>query len=143
MTSAISDLRSQIAACVEGAQGLGGGPRESDSGSRGWRWTSVRVGWPSVLGLPSVHHPPTPRTMADPQLNTQQQLCAASVGFDHLFANDLTRARDTFAGSDSPFHAMGHGVCAFLEAALGMEVRAHTLSDFCIFPSFPDFCRLV
>ncbi|KAM5532321.1 Outer membrane protein Iml2/Tetratricopeptide repeat protein 39 [Ganoderma adspersum] len=59
--------------------------------------------------------------MADSQLDTQQQLRAATVGFDYLFANDLTKARDTFAGGDSPFHAMGHGVCAFLEAALGME----------------------
>ncbi|PIL24330.1 hypothetical protein GSI_14083 [Ganoderma sinense ZZ0214-1] len=59
--------------------------------------------------------------MADSQLDTQQQLRAATVGFDHLFANDLTKARDTFAGGDSPFHAMGHGVCAFLEAALAME----------------------
>ncbi|EJF66189.1 hypothetical protein DICSQDRAFT_78415 [Dichomitus squalens LYAD-421 SS1] len=59
--------------------------------------------------------------MADPQLDTDKQLRAASVGFDHLFANDLTKARETFASGDSPFHQMGHGVCAFLEAALGME----------------------
>ena len=105
---------------VEGAQG----------GTRGWRPTSV-------LGLPSVHHPPTPRTMVDSQLDTQQQLCAATVGFDHLFANDLIKARDTFAGGDSPFHAMGHGVCAFLEAALGMEVRTRIASGFWTFPSLP------
>ncbi|RDX56360.1 hypothetical protein OH76DRAFT_379943 [Lentinus brumalis] len=57
---------------------------------------------------------------AAPQ-DTEAQLRAARVGFDYLFANDLQKARDTFAAGDSPFHAMGHGVCAFLEAALGME----------------------
>ncbi|RPD66519.1 hypothetical protein L226DRAFT_557573 [Lentinus tigrinus ALCF2SS1-7] len=53
--------------------------------------------------------------------DTSAQLRAASAGFDALFANDLQKARETFAASDSPFHAMGNGVCAFLEAALGME----------------------
>ncbi|KAI0723829.1 outer membrane protein Iml2/Tetratricopeptide repeat protein 39 [Cerioporus squamosus] len=53
--------------------------------------------------------------------DTEAQLRAARAGFDYLFANDLQKARETFAAGDSPFHAMGHGVCAFLEAALGME----------------------
>ena len=61
--------------------------------------------------------------MADSQLDTETQLRNARVGFDHLFANDLIKARETFASGDSPFHQMGHGVCAFLEAALGMEVH--------------------
>ncbi|CDO73644.1 hypothetical protein BN946_scf185014.g114 [Trametes cinnabarina] len=52
---------------------------------------------------------------------TQAQLRAATIGFDHLFANDLEKARDVFASGDSPFHSLGLGVCAFLEAALGME----------------------
>ncbi len=64
---------------------------------------------------------------AAPQ-DTEAQLRAARVGFDYLFANDLQKARDTFAAGDSPFHAMGHGVCAFLEAALGMEVCAPVIS---------------
>lgn len=87
--------------------------------------------------MPSAYHSPSPRTMTDSQLDTQQQLRAATVGFDYLFANDLTKARETFAGGDSPFHSMGHGVCAFLEAALGMEVRTQAVFDLCISSSLP------
>lgn len=47
---------------------------------------------------------------------------SATRGFDHLFANDIVSARKHFTGHDDPFHLMGLGVCAFLEAALGMEV---------------------
>ena len=60
--------------------------------------------------------------MAAPTEDTQAQLRAATVGFDYLFANELEKARETFAGGESPFHLLGLGVCAFLEAALGMEV---------------------
>ena len=52
-------------------------------------------------------------------------LRAASEGFDLLFSNHLAGALDVFADElhrDSPFHLMGLGVCAFLKAALGMEV---------------------
>ena len=66
--------------------------------------------------------------MAAAPEDTAAQLRAASVGFDHLFANDLQKARETFAAGDSPFHAMGNGVCAFLEAALGMEVYIPIIS---------------
>ncbi|KAI5121532.1 hypothetical protein M0805_002592 [Coniferiporia weirii] len=48
-------------------------------------------------------------------------LVSATKGFDHLFANRLEEARAQLASDDSPFHLMGLGVCAFLEAALGME----------------------
>lgn len=50
-------------------------------------------------------------------------LQSAKLGFDHLFSNDILEAKRTFACSDHPFHLLGLGVCAFLEAALGMEVR--------------------
>ncbi|KAH9945781.1 outer membrane protein Iml2/Tetratricopeptide repeat protein 39 [Epithele typhae] len=53
--------------------------------------------------------------------STEDHLRQATVAFDHLFANELDKARDTFATGSSPFHALGSGVCAFLEAALGME----------------------
>ncbi|KAI0672830.1 outer membrane protein Iml2/Tetratricopeptide repeat protein 39 [Trametes maxima] len=53
--------------------------------------------------------------------NTAAELRAATVGFDGLFANELEQARETFASGESPFHSLGLGVCAFLEAALGME----------------------
>lgn len=61
--------------------------------------------------------------------NSDEQIAAlrsASTGFDHLFANRMDDAKASFQDkehSDSPFHLMGLGVCSFLEAALGMEVR--------------------
>jgi hypothetical protein len=48
-------------------------------------------------------------------------LQSATKGFDHLFSNDIVSARELFKKKDDPFHMMGLGVCAFLEAALGME----------------------
>ncbi|KAJ7203157.1 mitochondrial outer membrane protein IML2 [Mycena pura] len=48
-------------------------------------------------------------------------LASAKAGFDHLFANQIGLARTAFGTDDSPFHLLGLGVCAFLEAALGME----------------------
>ncbi|EIW74024.1 hypothetical protein CONPUDRAFT_113920 [Coniophora puteana RWD-64-598 SS2] len=53
--------------------------------------------------------------------DTDAQLQSAAKGFDHLFANDIDAARKAFDGEDSPFHLLGMGVCAFLQAALGME----------------------
>lgn len=53
---------------------------------------------------------------------TTKSLRLATTGFDCLFANDLQGAREVFSSADSPFHLLGLGVCAFLEAALGMEV---------------------
>ncbi|KZV92878.1 hypothetical protein EXIGLDRAFT_836136 [Exidia glandulosa HHB12029] len=47
----------------------------------------------------------------------------ASEGFDLLFINDLNGAQKRFAESQSPFHLTGAGVCAFLQAALGMETE--------------------
>ncbi|PCH37913.1 hypothetical protein WOLCODRAFT_135919 [Wolfiporia cocos MD-104 SS10] len=51
----------------------------------------------------------------------QKHLRSATQGFDYLFQNELQKARDAFAEGDSPFHQLGSGACAFLEAALGME----------------------
>ena len=59
-------------------------------------------------------------------MDPAESLRVASEGFDLLFANDLTGAVYLFGDDqygDSPFHLMGLGVCAFLKAALGMEVR--------------------
>jgi len=50
------------------------------------------------------------------------QLLNATKGFDHLFTDDIGAARKHFELNDDPFHLLGLGVCAFLEAALGMEV---------------------
>lgn len=52
----------------------------------------------------------------------EAQLRSAATGFDNLFANELDAAREVFKTDDSPYHLLGLGVCAFLEAALGMEV---------------------
>ena len=54
---------------------------------------------------------------------TALSLRSATSGFDALFANDIEKAREIFSATESPFHSLGAGVCAFLEAALGMEVR--------------------
>lgn len=59
---------------------------------------------------------------------TASNLRSATSGFDALFTNDLDKAREIFKATDSPFHALGAGVCAFLEAALGMEVRFSVIS---------------
>lgn len=56
-------------------------------------------------------------------IDTAAQLRSATKGFDYLFANQVGSAREAFSDNDSPFHLLGLGVCAFLEAALGMEVR--------------------
>ncbi|KDQ54513.1 hypothetical protein JAAARDRAFT_38183 [Jaapia argillacea MUCL 33604] len=71
--------------------------------------------------------------MAD---DTAATLLGATEGFDHLFANRIREAKETFASNDSPFHTFGLGICAFLEAALGMETglmleatRCLTLSE--------------
>ncbi|KAG6863107.1 hypothetical protein C0991_008147 [Blastosporella zonata] len=63
-------------------------------------------------------------------------LVSATRGFDYLFSNDLARAKAHFSEKDDPYHLLGQGVCAFMEAALGMEsglmveaTRCLTLSE--------------
>ncbi|KAH7923486.1 hypothetical protein BV22DRAFT_1196685 [Leucogyrophana mollusca] len=64
---------------------------------------------------------------------TELQLRAASEGFDFLFSNDLSSAKEAFqAQPDSPFHLLGLGVCAFLQAALGMETGLMTEATRCL-----------
>ncbi|KAF7986637.1 hypothetical protein HWV62_26454 [Athelia sp. TMB] len=53
--------------------------------------------------------------------STASELRSATAAFDALFANRIAPAKRAFAAADSPFHLLGQGVCAFLEAALGME----------------------
>ncbi|KAF9651455.1 hypothetical protein BDM02DRAFT_3110516 [Thelephora ganbajun] len=45
----------------------------------------------------------------------------ATVGFDHLFSDEIADAKAVFQKQDFPFHLLGLGVCSFLEASLGME----------------------
>lgn len=88
----------------------------------------------TVKGLSLVHHH-HPQTFAPSNLENQMKsehehpnaelLQSATKGFDYLFSNDIVAARQHFERRDDPFHLMGLGVCAFLEAALGMEVSIH------------------
>ncbi|KAG2349961.1 hypothetical protein BDR05DRAFT_994923 [Suillus weaverae] len=55
-------------------------------------------------------------------LSAENLLRSATQGFDHLFANDINAAQKTFESEDTPFHLLGLGVVAFLQAALGMEM---------------------
>lgn len=68
----------------------------------------------------------------DPPTDAAAQLRAATVGFNYIFSNDLEEAREVFKADDSPFHSFGIGICAFLEAALGMEVRPITRRFACL-----------
>ncbi|KAH9843146.1 outer membrane protein Iml2/Tetratricopeptide repeat protein 39 [Rhodofomes roseus] len=70
--------------------------------------------------------------MASADDGTQQQLTDATRGFDDLFQNELDNARKIFVDSDSPFHQLGLGVCAFLEAALGMETALLAEAQRCL-----------
>ncbi|KAG6911431.1 hypothetical protein DXG01_016528 [Tephrocybe rancida] len=70
------------------------------------------------------------------EATSAELLESATRGFDYLFCNDLNRAKGHFAGKDDPYHLLGQGVCAFMEAALGMEpgllaeaTRCLTLSE--------------
>ncbi|KAG2157029.1 outer membrane protein Iml2/Tetratricopeptide repeat protein 39 [Suillus clintonianus] len=59
--------------------------------------------------------------MAPSTLSAEDLLRSATQGFDHLFANDIDAAQKVFESEDAPFHLLGLGVVAFLQAALGME----------------------
>ena len=56
---------------------------------------------------------------------TIAHLNSATAGFDFIFSNELENAENLFKTSDSALHLLGSGVCAFLQAALSMEVRLH------------------
>ncbi|KAJ7478215.1 hypothetical protein FB451DRAFT_1241639 [Mycena latifolia] len=85
---------------------------------------------PSTTGngsspLPQTSSPlpsPLPKTSSPADTSpTALALASANAGFDALFANQIAPARTAFQSADTPFHLLGLGVCAFLEAALGME----------------------
>lgn len=65
--------------------------------------------------------------MASSYEETAAWLHSATSGFDHVFSNDIVQARKVLSAEDTPFHSMGLGICAFLEAALGMEVCSHAV----------------
>ncbi|KAK7036209.1 mitochondrial outer membrane protein [Favolaschia claudopus] len=78
---------------------------------------------PSTTSLPVVTTTSTSTATPAPAPSpTASALLSANAGFAHLFSNHISAARDAFAADPaSPFHLLGLGVCAFLEAALGME----------------------
>jgi hypothetical protein len=61
--------------------------------------------------------------MSESYDHVADSLRKANVGFDHLFLDEIADAKSAFQGHDSPIHLLGLGVCSFLEASLGMEVR--------------------
>jgi len=63
-------------------------------------------------------------------LSAEDLLHSATQGFDHLFANDIDAAKKAFESEDAPFHLLGLGVVAFLQAALGMEVGLSLIISF-------------
>ncbi|KAI0313336.1 hypothetical protein OF83DRAFT_1175762 [Amylostereum chailletii] len=58
---------------------------------------------------------------ATPQEEAITDLREATTGFDHVFANELDKAREVFEARETPIHLLGLGALSFLEAALGME----------------------
>ena len=50
-------------------------------------------------------------------------LQSATAGFDLLFSNELDKAAELFKTSDAALHLLGSGACAFLQAAVSLEVR--------------------
>ena len=62
-------------------------------------------------------------TMPESYDNAVNLIQKSTVGFDHLFSDEIADAKSVFRKHESSFHLLGLGVCSFLEASLGMEVR--------------------
>jgi hypothetical protein len=108
-----SDARSKSAERVE---------RENNFNFRGIDHVNDRGCHPPQLPLSSIS-PAQPMSLTNKHEHPNAvSLQSAKLGFDHLFSNDIDAAKKTFQSTDDPFHLFGLGVCAFLEAALGMEV---------------------
>ncbi|TFL07447.1 outer membrane protein Iml2/Tetratricopeptide repeat protein 39 [Pterulicium gracile] len=67
-----------------------------------------------------------------PAEETATQLVSATKGFDYLFSNDIAPAKELFSKEDTPFHLLGLGVCAFLEAALSLETEKVAEASRCL-----------
>jgi hypothetical protein len=61
--------------------------------------------------------------MLTPTEDAIADLKSATAGFDHIFSNDLDKAEQLFKTKDSALHLLGSGACAFLQAAMSLEVR--------------------
>ena len=62
-------------------------------------------------------------TMLSPTEETIADIKSATAGFDMIFSNELEKAENLFGKGDSALHLLGSGACAFLQAALSLEVR--------------------
>jgi hypothetical protein len=61
--------------------------------------------------------------MPSPTEETIADIKSATAGFDLIFSNELGKAENLFGNGDSALHLLGSGACAFLLAALSLEVR--------------------
>lgn len=61
--------------------------------------------------------------MLSPIDETIADIKSATTGFDLIFSNELEKAENVFGSGDSALHLLGSGACAFLQAALSLEVR--------------------
>lgn len=68
-------------------------------------------------------HPLSQIAMLTPTEEAIADIKSATAGFDFIFSNELGKAEDLFKSSDSALHLLGSGACAFLQAALSLEVR--------------------
>lgn len=67
-------------------------------------------------------HPSPLIAMLTPTEEALADIKSATAGFDFIFSNELGKAEDLFKSSDSALHLLGSGACAFLQAALSLEV---------------------
>ena len=71
----------------------------------------------------SLVTPTPPVAMPSPTEETIADIKSATAGFDMIFSNELEKAESIFGNGDSALHLLGSGACAFLRAALSLEVR--------------------
>lgn len=75
---------------------------------------------------PHIHYTPQPCSlfaMLSPTEETIADIKSATAGFDLIFSNELGKAENLFGNGDSAIHLLGSAACAFLQAALSLEVR--------------------
>ena len=78
-----------------------------------------------VAPLVTPSPPSSHVAMLTPTEETIADIKSATAGFDLIFSNELGKAESLFRDndSDSALHLLGSGACAFLQAALSLEVR--------------------
>ena len=83
--------------------------------------------------------------MLSPTEETIADIKSATAGFDMIFSNELEKAEDIFGNGDSAIHLLGSGACAFLRAALSLEVRTRlhdTVVEAIYYNTPPDWPHL-